>query len=88
MLTVKGLFCRRPSKRHVIVTRCRIEARITASTSSGSDDHKPCTDSLYVEDLSDSAVASPYEKEVSFKSEVALFSPRSSSDLGEYSDSM
>ncbi|XP_067935526.1 mitogen-activated protein kinase kinase kinase 1-like isoform X2 [Watersipora subatra] len=59
-----------------------IEGRVAASASSSSDDHKIGVDALIVEELSDSAGASPYEKEVSFKSEVALFSPRSSGEIG------
>ena len=37
-----------------------------------------------MDDLSDSAIASPYEKPVSFKDEVHLFSPRESPAKCEY----
>lgn len=57
--------------------------RIGISGSGSSDEHKNGNESMYVGDLSDSAMASPYEKPVSFKSEVALFSPRSSDGYGE-----
>lgn len=73
---------RRRSRGSQTFCNFRIGGILATSTSGSSEDHKMGSDSLYADDLSDSVTASPYEKPVSFKDEVHLFSPRDSPAKG------